>query len=119
MTRKFCWVFFALVTGLLLVVVGWLCVGGSKESTVTQENFEKIQVGMNGQRVQAILGGPEGTYATTGRERKSLEQDFAVCNSDWTVESWEGNDCIIYVSFDSAGTVMSTNLARLDRTSGL
>ena len=76
---------------------------------VTQQGFEKIQVGMTHHEVQAIVGGPPRVVASgPTRDGAALVADLYVNNCDtvWgkvVPERWHGEQGILVVLFDQRG----------------
>ena len=54
---------FMLAAGLIVLLIPSLLLPTSRpKSAINQENFDRIQVGMTEDEVEAILGGPPGNY---------------------------------------------------------
>lgn len=84
----------ALVAGIL----SWLWLTPSN-NTISKSSFHKIHLGMTRKTVHGIIGVPPADYRTS--PRVPWHGDLP-SSKGW--ENWAGNDAIICVHFDDAGT---------------
>jgi outer membrane protein assembly factor BamE (lipoprotein component of BamABCDE complex) len=98
---------------------------------ITQENFDKIKLGMTENEVEALLGGPAGVYtfkAITGQYsvRGGRQRDVMIDESRWTLgrgfailsgldlikekggKEWVAEEYAVFVRFDEHGRVVES-----------
>ena len=113
-----------LVCALGIVIafwVGWKTILQHRPSglSITQANYYRIRQGMRQEEVEAILGGPPGTY-TVG----SYDYQWIITTepSDWPsgrLEGWYGTEGAVVICFDENGIVLESEFLRVSNATPL
>jgi hypothetical protein len=102
---------------IVVVVIVYLVRRDSGQISAEQinmERYDEIKLGMNREDVEEILGGPPGSYYTTGETRHRKEIHFPPPElSGCKEEFWAGNDFEISVFFDKQGRVSGKDIVGL------
>jgi hypothetical protein len=104
----------ALAAGVLVLLALGAVVQWPEPNRVTQENYARIEMGMNRAEVEAILG-PPGDYRTgstslevTEAGSRRLQDAYARYHGDVRVVFWQGDELLVCLVFDTAGRVEYT-----------
>src|SRR5262245_7567461 len=124
MTRGLPRRWFLLSIVLVLLVVAWLLSRSIFAPRITPENYERVQLGMLRDEVEAILGPPPESHPLTAPRLRwnaeviATKQTAAVGRPRglWGGDLWDGGEQHgILVTFDEEGKAVAKQLWNLDR----
>ena len=86
------------MVGIIIVLVTI-----SQKHGINQQNYQKIEIGMNEEQVVSILKVPAGDYETESVSFLHIEY----FNKDGLLKEWKSNDGLVLLWFDHDGRVVN------------